>query len=325
MRIVFHGANAASFAPGFAERLGEPAEIVVLPDGLAEADRAAYAAAEVLIGARYRADLPRPEGLRLFLVPGAGTDGVDFEALPPAAAVCNCFGHEQGIAEYVMAALLARRIPLDAADRDLRQGRWTWWAGAAERAHGELAGTSIGLLGFGHIGKAVAARAKAFEMEVAVANRSPVARSHLVDRAYGLDALPAFLGSVDAVVVSLPLTEATAGLVGGAAFAAMRPGAVLINVGRGPVVDEAALYEALETRRIGGAVIDTWYRYPGPDAPETAPASHPFEGLPNVVMTPHMSGWTEGTIRRRQATMADNVRRLMRGEPLTNVVRPGRE
>ena len=323
MRIVFHGANAASFSPGFAERLGAPAEIAVLPDDLAAADRAAYATAEVVIGARYRADLPRPGALRLFLVPGAGTDGIDFEALPASAAVCNCFGHEQGIAEYVMAALLARRIPLAEADRDLRAGRWTWWAGAADRVHGELAGSSIGLLGFGHIGKAVAARAKAFEMEVAVANRGPVAPSDLVDRAYGLDALEAFFGSVDAVVVSLPLVEATAGLVGRAAFAAMRPHAVLVNVGRGPVVDEAALHDALESRRIGGAIIDTWYLYPGEGAPETAPSRLPFERLPNVLMTPHMSGWTDGTIRRRQATMADNVRRLARGEPLVNVVRPG--
>ena len=323
MRIVFHGANAASFSPGFAERLGAPAEIAVLPDDLAPADRAVFAAAEVVIGARYRADLPRPEALRLFHVPGAGTDGVDVDALPPGAALCNCFGHEQAIAEYVMAALLARRVPLHEADRDLREGRWTWWAGAADRVHGELAGSSIGLIGFGHIGKAVAVRAKAFEMEVAVANRSPVATSPLVDRSYGLDDLDEFLGSVDAVVVSLPLTEETTGLVGRAAFAAMRPHAVLVNVGRGPVVDETALHEALESRRIGAAVIDTWYRYPGEGAPNPTPSRLPFERLPNVVMTPHMSGWTDGTIRRRQATMADNVRRLMRGEALVNVVRPG--
>lgn len=323
MRIVFHGTNAASFSAGFADALGVPAEIVMLPDALdAAADRAAYAAAEVIVGVRYDEGLPRPDGLRLFHVPGAGTDGVKSGALPPGAILCNCFGHEQAIAEYVMAALLARRIPLAEADRDLREGRWTYWAGAPERAHGEIAGTTIGLLGFGHIGQAIARRAKAFEMGVVVANRTPVAPSPLVDASYTLDALPAFFGAADAYVVSLPLLPETTGIVGRAAFAAMRAHAVVLNVGRGPTIDEAALYEALEQGRIGGAVIDTWYSYPAADALEAAPSALPFASLPNVVMTPHMSGWTDGTIARRQGVIAENVRRVMAGRECLNVVRP---
>ena len=323
MRIVFHGANAASFSEGFAEAVGGTAEVVLLRDALeSEADRAAYAGAGAIVGVRYGADLPRPDGLRLFHVPGAGTDGVDLDALPPGATVCNCFGHEQAIAEYVMAALLRRHIPLGPADRDLREGRWTYWAGAPERAHGEIAGTTIGLLGFGHIGRAIAARAKAFEMEVVVANRSPVPVSPLVDRSFGLDALPAFFAAADAYVVSLPRLPETAGIVGHAAFAAMRPHAVLVNVGRGPTVDERALFEALEGRRIGGAAIDTWYNYPSAATALAKPSALPFETLPNVLMTPHMSGWTDGTIRRRRALMADNVRRVMAGRDCLNVVRP---
>lgn len=326
MRVVFHGANAASFSEGFAAEVasggGTAVEVAVLPDVLdAEADRTAYAAAEVVVGARYGTHLPRPEGLRLYHVPGAGTDGIAFDALPPAAVVCNCFGHEQAIAEYVMAALLLRRIPLPAADRDLREGRWTYWAGAPDRVHGELAGTTVGLLGFGHIGKAIAARAKAFEMDVVVANRSPVPASALVDRSFGLDALPEFFACADAYVVSLPLLPETAGIVGREAFASMRPHAVVVNVGRGPTIDERALYEALEAGRIGGAVIDTWYNYPSADSGLAKPSALPFETLPNVLMTPHMSGWTDGTIRRRRAVMAENVRRVMAGRDCVNVVR----
>jgi phosphoglycerate dehydrogenase-like enzyme len=323
MRIVFHGLNAASFSEGFADLVGPGAEVALLPDALdAEADRAAYAAAEVVVGSRFTASLPRPEGLRLLHVPGAGTDGIAFDALPPGAIVCNCFGHEQPIAEYVMAALLARRIPLAAADADLRRSRWTYRASGRDEAHGELAGSSIGLLGYGHIGKAIAARAKAFEMEVVVANRSPVPASPLVDRSFGLDALPAFFAAADAYVVSLPHLPETTGIVGEAAFAAMRPHAVVVNVGRGPTIDEQALYDALRTNRIGGAVIDTWYRYPTPDNPLASPSALPFEELSNVLMTPHMSGWTDGTIRRRRAVMAENVRRMMAGEDCVNVVRP---
>ena len=322
MRIVFHGANAASFSAGFADLVGGGAEVVVLPDVLASAeDRAAYAAADAIVATKFSADLPRPERLKLFHVPGAGYDAVDLAALPAEAVVCNCFGHEQAIAEYVMAALLRRHIPLDDADRRLRQGDWAYWAGAPERVHGEIAGSTIGLLGFGHIGKAIAARAKAFEMQVHVANRSPVAPSDLVDKAYTLDQLPEFWGAADAFVVSVPLVLETTGIVGAAAFAAMKPSAVILNVGRGATIDEQALYDALSTGRIAGAIIDTWYRYPSATEANPQPASLPFAGLANLLMTPHMSGWTHGTITRRQRTIADNIRHHFAGEPCTNVVR----
>lgn len=322
MRIVFHGANAASFSAGFADLVGGDAEVVILPDVLDRAeDRAAYASADAIVGTKFSADLPRPDRLKLFHVPGAGYDAVDLAALPGAATVCNCFGHEQAIAEYVMAALLRRSIPLDDADRRLRQGDWAYWAGAPERVHGEIAGSTIGLLGFGHIGKAIAARAKAFEMTVHVANRSPVAPSSLVDRAYTLDQLHDFWAAADAFVVSVPLTPETTGIVGAAAFAAMKPSAVILNVGRGATIDERALYDVLSTGRIAGAMIDTWYRYPSATEANPQPASLPFAQLSNVLMTPHMSGWTHGTIARRQRTIADNIRRHLAGEPCTNVVR----
>jgi phosphoglycerate dehydrogenase-like enzyme len=324
MRIIFHGENAASFSSGFADLLGQPAAIQLLPDVLeTEAHKAAYARAQVIVGMKFNASLPVPMELKLFHLPGAGYDAVDFDRLPACATVCNCFGHEQAIAEYVMAALLTRAIPLADADRRLRQGDWAYWAGTPTSVHGEIAGRTIGLLGFGHIGKAIAARAKAFEMRVHVANRSPVAVSSLVDRAFGLDRLVEFIGSVDVVVVSVPLTEDTKGIVGRAAFAAMRPDAVVVNVGRGPTIDEEALYDALKSQRIGGAIIDTWYRYPRIDGVSPLPSKLPFQELSNILMTPHMSGWTNGTIRRRQAVIAANIRRCFSGEPLENVIKRG--
>lgn len=323
MRIIFHGENAASFSQDFGELVGSEADIRLLPDALNdEADQRAYAEADVIIGVKFDGTLPRPQRLKLFHVPGAGYDAVDLVALPAGTSVCNCFGHEQAIAEYVMSALLARHIPLADADRRLRQGDWAYWAGAPDRVHGEIAGKTIGLLGFGHIGKAIARRAKAFEMQVHVANRSSIAVSELVDRAFTLDRLDEFWDSADAIVVSLPLTPETKGLVAEAAFAAMRPDAVIFNVGRGPIIDEAALYAALKQNRIGGAVIDTWYRYPGSADANPLPAALPFHELSNIVMTPHMSGWTGGTIRRRQQIIADNIRRSAAGEPLVNLVRP---
>lgn len=324
MRIVFVGRNPAAFLPGFAEMAGRRHEIVAVPDnGLSAAEREAFCTADVLVGIKLDAAMPRPEKLRLFHAPAAGTDGVDRALLPPGVPLCCCFGHEQPIAEYVMAALLARHVPLAAADRELRQGNWAYWPGRDGTVRTELGDGTIGLLGFGHIGKAVAARAKAFGMKVHVCNRSPVAACELVDRTWTLDRLPEFMGSADAIVVSLPLAEATRGIVDATALGAMRNTAVIVNVGRGPVIDEDALYDALAAKRIAGAIIDTWYVYPGPDAPRPQPSRWPLHALDNIVMTPHMSGWTHGTIRRRQQTMADNIGRLERGEPLINVVHRG--
>jgi phosphoglycerate dehydrogenase-like enzyme len=323
MDIVFHGENAASFSKDFGNLVSETARIRVLPDHLTTAsDRQTYADADVIVGARFGKELPRPERLTLFHVPGAGYDAVDLGAVPGSAVVCNCFGHEQAIAEYVMAALLARHVPLDDADRRLRQGDWAHWAGALERIHDELAEKTIGLLGYGHIGKAIAARAKAFEMKVHVANRSAVPTSSVVDRSFTLDALREFWASADFFVVSVPLTAETTGIVNAKAFAAMRSSAVVVNVGRGPTIDERSLYDALKDSRIAGAIIDTWYNYPSPGQAKVLPSALPFHALPNVLMTPHMSGWTSGTIRRRQQTIADNIMRRADGRPCENVVRP---
>jgi phosphoglycerate dehydrogenase-like enzyme len=325
MRIVFHGENAAAFSQDFDRLVGKGAHIAVLPDKLTDSLHAqTFAAADVIVGAKFSGGLPRPDRLQLFHVPGAGYDAVDLGAIPDSAVVCNCFGHEQAIAEYVMAALLERHVPLTDADRHLRQGRWTYAASTPERVHGELAGKTIGLLGFGHIGKAIASRAKAFEMKVHVANRSPVPTSPLVDRSFLLGELSGFWGSADFFVVSVPSTSETAGIVNAGAFAAMRDSAVVLNVGRGPTIDERALYDALKERRIAGAIIDTWYTYPSPDRPTTLPSAFPFQELPNIVMTPHMSGWTMGTIERRKQTIAANIKRCAAGEPCVNVVRPAR-
>lgn len=324
VQIVFHGENAASFHPGFTELLTSPADVRILPDALVtDEDRRAYAQADVIVGVAFHAGLPVPERLSLFHVPGAGYDAVDLAALPAGATVCNCFGHESAIAEYVFAGLLARHVPLADADHHLRRGEWTWRSGATDRLHGEMTGKTIGLLGFGHIGKAIARRAKAFDMKVSVANRSPVAVSDLVDRAVTLDRLAEFWPSADAFVVSVPHTPETTGIVDAAAIAAMRPEAVIFNVGRGPTIDERALYEALRDRRIAGAVIDTWWAYPGEGDATKLPSSLPFHELPNIVMTPHMSGWTDGTVARRRAVIADNVGRRLAGLPCVNVVREG--
>jgi len=151
-----------------------------------------------------------------------------------------------------------------------------------------------------------------------------VPTSSLVDRSFVLNSLAEFWSSADYFVISVPSNAETVGMVNAGSFAAMRESAVILNVGRGPTIDERSLYEALKNRRIAGAVIDTWYCYPSPANPSVFPSKFPFHELPNVVMTPHMSGWTTGTINRRRQTIADNIGRRAAGRPCVNVVRPAR-
>ena len=321
MKIVFHGSNAANFRPDFEDLLDGEHTILNLSDALDHPDEGNhFETADVIVGTKLGATEPAPKSARLYHAPAAGTDAIEQARLPQSAVLCNCFGHEHAIAEYVMGALLLRHVPIHRADERLREGHWDYWAGRPGALRTELGASTMGILGFGHIGKAIAVRAKAFGMRVSVANRTPVPVGGGVDASFTLEQLPSFLGGVDAVVVSLPLTEGTRGTIGRSELAAMRADAVIINVGRGPVIDEQALYDALAARRIGGAIIDTWYSYPTPDTPVTQPSRLPFHTLPNIVMTPHMSGWTNGTVRRRQQTMADNINRLLRGAPLSNIV-----
>ncbi|MGH7485919.1 MAG: 2-hydroxyacid dehydrogenase, partial [bacterium] len=129
MYVVLHGANASTFVPGFAEMIGASHEVMQLSDalnGVGEAE--AFSGADVVIGSWLSPSMPKLPRLRLFQVPGAGVEGIDRSLLCSGAQLCNCFGHESAIAEYVMAALLARHVPLAAADRDLRARRWTYWA-----------------------------------------------------------------------------------------------------------------------------------------------------------------------------------------------------
>jgi phosphoglycerate dehydrogenase-like enzyme len=205
------------------------------------------------------------------------------------------------------------------ADQALRQGEWRYFAGRPGALRTELSSQTMGLVGFGHIAKALAHRAKAFGMKVLVANRSAI-QSPAVDSSFLLEDLHAFMAACDCVVVTLPLADNTRSLINAKALSCMRSDAILVNVGRGAVVDEAALFDSLKEQRIGGAIIDTWYQYPSAETVNCAPSIFDFASLQNVLMTPHMSGWTQGTVQRRQQTIADNINRLSSGQPLLNVI-----
>jgi phosphoglycerate dehydrogenase-like enzyme len=320
LKIVFHGDNAANFRPGIENLLNHPHQIISLSQGIdLSGEKDHFESADVVVGVALNQSMPTPRNMKLLHAPAAGTDSIDRACLPPQAKLANCFGHENAISEYVMAALLARHVPLHDADQALRQGEWRYFAGRPGALRTELSSQTMGLVGFGHIAKALAHRAKAFGMKVLVANRSAIQSSE-VDSSFLLEDLHAFMAACDCVVVTLPLADNTRSLINAKALSCMRSDAILVNVGRGAVVDEAALFDSLKEQRIGGAIIDTWYQYPSAETINCAPSKFDFASLQNVLMTPHMSGWTQGTVQRRQQTIADNINRLSSGQPLLNVI-----
>jgi phosphoglycerate dehydrogenase-like enzyme len=260
--------------------------------------------------------------LKLLQLPGAGTDGIELDKVPAATSVCNVYGHDIGIAEYVMAGILEFTIGLRALDRALRQDRWTGSHVCGPR-HGELFGQTLAIVGYGRIGREVARRARAFGMSVIACSRTAKVNDEFAERVDAMDQFDQLLGEADFIVVAAPLTAATQGLVNETAFAKMKSSAVIVNVARGAIIDEAALYQALKTKRIAGALIDTWYHYPKQGTDYREPASLPFRDLDNLIMTPHASGWTNNLTARRCQSIADNLNRLARGQGLINVVKQG--
>jgi phosphoglycerate dehydrogenase-like enzyme len=136
----------------------------------------------------------------------------------------------------------------------------------------------------------------------------------------GPDALDEVLRRADYLAITLSLNDATRDLLGERELGLMKPTAVLVNVARAEIVDEDALYRALIDKRLGGAALDVWYRYPKEAGP-TLPARRPFHELANVLMTPHVSGWTEGMLEARATLIAENIWRTARGEPPLNLIR----
>ncbi|GAA4536867.1 2-hydroxyacid dehydrogenase [Pseudonocardia xishanensis] len=323
MKIVVADANLAPLRAHLEEAFPTGSQ-VSWPDPLDPAAVAeAVVGAEVLVSGSCPAEVGAAgNALRLVHAAGAGVDGIDVAALPTGTVVANTFHHEDSIAEHVVAATILLRRGFLTQDAALRRDEWAspaYDAGVPWRD--SLGAATIGFVGFGHIGARTWDRFRAFGARgVAVTRRGDVdAAARGLEWSGTTDDLGTLLDRADVVVVSAPLTPETTGLIGVAELARMKRSAILVNVGRGPLVEEKALYEALRDGDIAGAAIDVWYGYPATGA-TAAPSELPFRDLPTVLMTPHSSGLTRQTFMGRAADIAANVRRLAAGEQLVNVV-----
>jgi phosphoglycerate dehydrogenase-like enzyme len=309
----------ATFADSIREHLVIPAEVIPVATESGPEMAAAVRDADVLVNGAF---LPEWAGttprLRLVHAVGAGYDGITLTAVPAGCQVANVYGHDYGIAEYVFMAMAALNRELLPADRALRRGVWQ---GGPLR---ELRGRRLLIVGLGRIGREVARWAAFVGMRVSAVTQHPGEERRAaagLESLGGLDDLSAFAADADFLVIAVPHSTGTTNLVGPDVLMRLRPSAYLINVGRGPVVDQWALFEALAGGRLAGAALDVWYHYPQGDE-AMLPSDAPFHTLPNVILTPHTAGYTEGTMRHRYAAIAENIRRLIAGEPLDNVVWP---
>ena len=220
------------------------------------------------------------------------------------------------IAEHVMAVILALAKRLPYVLESQRDRRWTQNDFVDDRLPWLLSGRTLGLIGVGTIGSAVAERARAFGMKViAVRRRAPGDPVAGIDDIRPLDALDTVLAEADVLVIAAPLTPETHRLIGAAEMARMKRGAVLINIGRAKIIDEAALADALRSGHLGGASLDVYHKEP-------LPPDDPLWTSPNVVLTPHTSGFRQGHWDDVIDLYSENLRRFQRGERVAFCVAP---
>ncbi len=301
------------------EVLGADASLVFLQQET-EAERASLAAhAEVLIGWNPGRELPAGTllgagELKFIQLLSAGVDSVDFSAIGEHIVLAGNVGaFAKPIAEHVLAMTLAlaRRLPQRHAD--LAAGRFN-----QQQPLITLDGAVCAILGFGGIGTAAAALMRAFGARIHAVNSSG-RTTEPVEFCWTLADLDQVLARADVLVVSLPLTNSTRGLIGARELGLMKPSAILINVARGAIIDEQALYQHLEANPEFTAGIDTWWHEPRGGSPFRV--DYPFFDLPNLIGSPHNSPIVPGVVLGAARNAAENVLRYLRGEPVTGIMR----
>jgi phosphoglycerate dehydrogenase-like enzyme len=303
-------AAAAARHPDLANRVR-----VSIGDDLASFD-AAMATAEVLIGWRFPRENLRARAplLRWIHLKGAGMEHLlPLDWMPADLVLTTNSGvHAQKAGEFVTMAILMLQNAMPALMTNQRQARWQQIFSTS------VVGKTLAVIGVGHMGGVAAMSARRLGLRVLGVRRSRRPHRH-VDAMYGPDELHQVLPQADFVLLAAPLTAATRNLIGRPQLDLMRPGAGIINMGRGGLLDHEALVSKLARGEIGGAILDVF-------APEPLPADSPLWSAPNLVITPHVS--SDDAARYMPLTLDlvfSNLRRYLEGRPLRNRIRPGAE
>jgi len=279
---------------------------------------------EILISGR-----PKPEhldgcpDLRTVIIPWSGLPDATRELMLgyPEISVHNLHHNAAPAAELAFALLLAAAKFIVPLDRSLRANDWR--PRYKPNPSPLLKGKTALILGYGAIGRRLARLCRAMDMRVLAVKRRPDTESDdLVDEIYTLDSLPRLLPRSHVLLLCLPHTPETEGVIGPQELDALPHGAVLVNIGRGPVVDEAALFESLKNGHLSAAGLDVWYNYPSSEEEraQTPPSSYQFHELDNVVLSPHRGGATMETNTLRMDGLTILLNAAVMGKPIPNQV-----
>jgi len=278
--------------------------------------------ANAIITSRWPNKNIKAPNLKVILTPGAGYDNIHFPSVPKGCKVCNVFEHEAPISEYCMLAMLESEINLSKMNHQLKKGNWTGYF-SSSAFHGELLNKKLGIIGYGHIGKEIVKRAKAFEMEITAIVRNIKKYKNIKNniKIISIKNIKKYIKKFDYLIITCPLTDETKNLISLDLIKKMNKNSIIINIARGPIINEEALYIALSKKIIRGAIIDVWYQYPkGNNKNKLLPSKFPLHKLENIKMSAHLSAWTEELWKRRFNIMIQNLENLRNKKKLINII-----
>jgi phosphoglycerate dehydrogenase-like enzyme len=281
---------------------------------------------EVVIGGTFsKEDLEQAKKLKLIQIPFAGVDKLDFGLYKnyPDIFICNIHDNKNAVAEHAFALILALAKNIVINDRDLRLGKWHGFS--TKEPTVQLQGKSLGIVGLGSIGWEIAKIGHALGMKVYALKRKiekkDLKKKNILEFLGDKKDLEKVIRESDFIVVAVPLTKETIGLIGEKELKLMKR-KYLINISRGVVIDEKALFISLSEGNLTGAAIDTWYQYPSSEQKEILPSKYDFQKLNNVVMSPHTAGYTDKALEENIKSVFNNIVKIYYGEEPENQIDP---
>ncbi|MGY5871931.1 MAG: 2-hydroxyacid dehydrogenase [Candidatus Thorarchaeota archaeon] len=307
--------------------LGDTAEIIIAgasPDSILEMG----SDVDIIASNRVSTELLESSSrLKMIQTFAAGVENIDFSAIKKRddIIVCNSHINAAEVAEHAITLLFAVAKNVIPNDRELRKGDWKFAFGGPN-PNIEIRNKTCLILGLGNIGSEIAKRLKGFDVTIHAATRSGTSKhADLAEKLVKIDDVKPLVEEADFVILSLPHTPDSEGLVNEDFISWMKPTSILVNISRGPIVEEKALFDALQENKIRGAGLDVWWRYPkkwrGKGAP---PTDMPFQELDNLVASPHRAGYSENTEREYFQFAGENILRFIQGETPLNIIDPNR-
>lgn len=281
---------------------------------------------EVVIGGSFsKEDLDQAKKLKLFQIPFAGVDQLDLSLYKNRKDIfiCNVHANRAAVAEHAFALILALAKNIVTNDRDLRLGRWHGFSSKEPTI--QLQGKSLGIIGLGSIGWEIAKIGHLLGMKIFALKREikekDLEKKKILEFLGANKDLEKVIKESDFIIITVPLTQKTKGLIGKKELKLMQ-GKYLVNISRGAVIDEEALFKSLEEHYLSGAAIDTWYQYPTNEQKEILPSQYNFHKLENVVMSPHTAGYSDRALEENIKSVFDNIVRIYYGEEPENQIAP---